>query len=47
MGMVASRLLGELTLLTTLLISLVRSGLISEIFAIGSPVLVLRPGEKG
>ena len=47
MGMVASRLLGELTLLTTLLVSLVRSGLISEIFTIGSPVLVLRPGEKG
>ncbi|ALL64966.1 polysaccharide biosynthesis protein [Paraburkholderia caribensis MBA4] len=47
MGMVASRLLGELTLLTTLLVSLVRSGLISEIFATGSPVLVLRPGEKG
>jgi O-antigen/teichoic acid export membrane protein len=46
MGMVGARLLGELTLLTALLIYMVRSGLIGEIFATGDTVLPLRPREE-
>ncbi|TXC86489.1 oligosaccharide flippase family protein [Paraburkholderia azotifigens] len=48
MGMVAARLLGELTLLATLLVSLIRSGLIREMAATGStPFFALRPRGKG
>ncbi|CAD6562317.1 oligosaccharide flippase family protein [Paraburkholderia sabiae] len=48
MGMVAARLLGELTLLATLLVSLIRSGLIAEMLATGStPLFALRPRGKG
>jgi PST family polysaccharide transporter len=46
MGMVAARLLGELTLLTTLLVSMIRSGLIGEIVATGDTALALHPREE-
>lgn len=46
MGMVGARLLGELTLLTAMLIYMIRFGLIGEIFATGDTVLPLRPREE-
>jgi len=47
MGMVAARLLGELTLLTTLLYCLIRTGLIRQLFATGDTAIALRPREEG
>jgi O-antigen/teichoic acid export membrane protein len=47
MGMVCARLVGELTLLTALLVCLFRSGLIGEFLSTREPVLALRPREEG
>lgn len=47
MGMVAARLIGELTILTTLLYCMIRSGMIGELFATHDSVLTLRPSEEG
>lgn len=46
MGMVAARMIGEVTLLTTLIVFLVRSRLIGEIFSTGDTVLGLRAREE-
>ncbi|NIE65504.1 oligosaccharide flippase family protein [Burkholderia sp. Ax-1719] len=47
MGMVGARLLGELTLLGTLMFFLIRSGLIGEFFSPRHAALALRPREEG
>jgi PST family polysaccharide transporter len=46
MGMVAARLIGELTLLTTLLYCLFRSGLIRQLFSTGDAIITLRPRQE-
>jgi O-antigen/teichoic acid export membrane protein len=47
MGMVAARLLGELTLMTALVVNMIRSGLMAEILSSSPAVLALRPRQEG
>jgi PST family polysaccharide transporter len=46
MGMVTARLIGETTLLTTLIVFMFRTGLMEEIFATGGSMLGLRAREE-